>query len=130
MVLVQLELETYSTYLFRSRDDDILCSSIKFLIVKLNEQYTTKLCAGNVSIILLKKEEKSNPLITGTSSRNYERHWTAVHLDVKVSEIEKKVALVKHFGGVIEGSESGDWGTVEYCSDPSGNGFCLCQING
>jgi len=90
---------------------------------------TTKLSADNVSIFLLKKESKSNPLITGTASRNYERHWTPVHLDFNVSEIEKTVSLVKEFGGINEGSESGDWGAVEFCSDPFGNGFCLCQIN-
>ncbi len=90
---------------------------------------TTKLSANNVNIFLLKKESKSNPLIAGTSSRNYDRHWTPVHLDFNVSEIEKIVALVKELGGSNEGSESGDWGAVEFCADPFGNGFCLCQIN-
>jgi len=90
---------------------------------------TTKLSADNVSIFLLKKEPKSNPLVIGTSSRNYERHWTPVHLDFNVSEIDKVVSLVQEFGGVHEGSESGDWGAVAFCADPFGNGFCLCQIN-
>ena len=89
---------------------------------------TTKLGADNVNIFLLKKESESNPLITGTSSRNYERHWTPVHLDFYVSEIEKIVSLVKELGGASEGSQSGDWGAVEFCSDPFGNGFCLCKI--
>lgn len=89
---------------------------------------TTKLKAENVSIFLLQKESGSNPLINGTSSRNYERHWTPVHLDFNVTEIEKIASLVKEYGGVIEGAESGDWGTVEFCADPFGNGFCLCQI--
>jgi len=90
---------------------------------------TTKLSADNVSIFLLKKESKSNPFISGISSRNYERHWTPVHLDFNVSKIEEIVSLVKEYGGVNEGSESGDWGAVEFCADPFGNGFCLCQIN-
>ncbi|WP_126452473.1 VOC family protein [Sulfuriflexus mobilis] len=89
---------------------------------------TTKLKAENVRIYLLKKESGSNPLINGTSSRNYERHWTPVHLDFNVVEIEKIASLVKEYGGIIEGSESGDWGAVEFCADPFGNGFCLCQI--
>ena len=91
---------------------------------------TTKLNTDNVNIFLLKKEANSNPLVVGISTRNYERHWTPVHLDFNVSEIDKVVSLVQEFGGVHEGSESGDWGAVAYCSDPFGNGFCLCQING
>jgi len=90
---------------------------------------TTKLSADNINIFLLKKESKSNPLIAGTASRNYERHWTPVHLDFNVTEIEKVASLVNEFGGSTEGSESGDWGEVKYCADPFGNGFCLCQIN-
>ncbi len=90
---------------------------------------TTKSKSDNVNIFLLKKEPESNPLITGTSSRNYERHWTPVHLDFNVSEIKKITSLVKEYGGVNEGSESGSWGAVEFCADPFGNGFCLCQIN-
>jgi len=90
---------------------------------------TTKLDADNVNIFLLKNEAGTNPLINGTSSRNYERHWTPVHLDFNVTEIEKIVSQVKEYGGVIEGSESGDWGAVEFCADPFGNGFCLCQMN-
>jgi len=90
---------------------------------------TTKLKAQNANIFLLKNESGTNPLIKETSSRNYERHWTPVHLDFNVTEIEKTASLVKKYGGVIEGVESGDWGTVEFCADPFGNGFCLCQIN-
>ena len=89
---------------------------------------TTKLSSDNVNIFLLKKDPQSNPLIIGTSSRNYDRHWTPVHLDFNVSEIDKVVALIQEFGGVHEGSESGDWGAVAFCADPFGNGFCLCQI--
>ena len=90
---------------------------------------TTKLKADNVNIFLLKNDSGTNPLINGTSSRNYGRHWTPVHLDFNVTEIEKIASRVKEYGGVIEGSESGDRGAVEFCADPFGNGFCLCQMN-
>lgn len=89
---------------------------------------TSKLTADNVSIYLLKKALGSNPLITGTASRNYDRHWTPVHLDFSVSDLDHAISRVQQFGGVHEGSESGEWGSIAYCADPFGNGFCLCQI--
>ena len=90
---------------------------------------TIKLKAQNVNIFLLKNESGTYPLIKGTSSRNYERHWTPVHLDFNVTAIEKITSMVKKYAGIIEGYESGDWGSVKFCADPFGNGFCLCQIN-
>ncbi len=90
---------------------------------------TTKLTTDNIDIYLLKRESNSNPLITGAASRNYDRHWTPVHLDFSVSDLDKATNLVTKFGGIEEKSESGDWGSIAYCADPFGNGFCLCQIN-
>lgn len=88
----------------------------------------TKLSADNVEIYLLNKTPGSNPLISQSASRDYSRHWTPVHLDFNITDIEQAVANVREFGGTHEGSESGDWGTIAYCADPFGNGFCLCQI--
>jgi predicted enzyme related to lactoylglutathione lyase len=90
---------------------------------------TTKLTADNVDIYLLKRSLNSNPLITGTSIRNFDRHWTPVHLDFSVTDLDHAITLVNKFGGIKEGSESGDWGSIAFCADPFGNGFCLCKIN-
>lgn len=83
------------------------------------------LSANNTNIYLLKKEPGSNPLLAGTASRNYDRHWTPVHLDFVVADIDKALNLVLKNGGSHEGGESGDWGSIAYCADPFGNGFCL-----
>ena len=89
----------------------------------------TVLSADNATIYLLKKESGTNPLISGTATRNYERHWTPVHLDFVVANIDEVLALILKNGGSHEGSESGDWGSIAYCSDPFGNGFCLVVMN-
>ena len=87
----------------------------------------TKLDADNTSIFLLNKPLNSNPLIVGTASRNYDRHWTPVHLDFGVSDVDHAISLVQEFGGAHEGSDTGDWGSIAYCADPFGNGFCLVK---
>ena len=85
----------------------------------------TLLSANNTNIYLLKKEPGSDPFSVGVASRNYDRHWTPVHLDFAVSDIDKALNLVLKYNGSHEGGESGDWGSIAYCADPFGNGFCL-----
>lgn len=89
----------------------------------------SELSADNSGIYLLKREPGTNPVPNNNAIRNYERHWTPVHLDIVVPDINKALPLVTQYGGTKEGSESGDWGSIAYCADPFGNGFCLIQYN-
>ncbi len=88
----------------------------------------TILSADNVSIYLLKKAPGSNPLLRGSASRNYERHWTPVHVDFSVDDLEQALSSILEFGGSYEDSETGEWGSIAYCADPFGNGFCLVKM--
>jgi len=94
-----------------------------------NGEETSVLSTENTTIYLLKKLPGSNPLLAGNTSRDFNRHWTPVHLDFVVETIDETVALVLKYGGTCEGGESGDWGKIAYCADPFGNGFCLVVIN-
>ena len=85
------------------------------------------LSAGNADLYLLKKEPGSQPSTTSESQRSFQRHWTPVHLDFGVGDVEKAVALVLELGGKVEGGESGEWGAIAYCVDPFGHGFCLIK---
>ncbi len=97
-------------------------------LVQKKAQYT-ELLADGLTIYLGENEAGTNPLINGKASRNYERHWTPVHLDVHVSDIDSCVSKVIELGGIKEGDKSGDWGSVVFCADPFGNGFCVMQYN-
>lgn len=97
--------------------------------VSRRDQAISLLAADNVSIYLLFKESGSNPLITGHSSRDFTRHWTPVHLDFAVDNIESTISKITMYGGSHEGSDSADWGTIAYCADPFGNGFCIAKVN-
>lgn len=95
-------------------------------LVKEGEEYT-ELSFDGLKMYLAKRDSGSNPLIVGESSRNFERHWTPVHLDFHVSNIESCVDKINELGGKKEGESSGDWGSVAFCADPFGNGFCVMQ---
>jgi predicted enzyme related to lactoylglutathione lyase len=63
--------------------------------------------------------------------RGYERHWTPVHLDVVVDEIEAALARVLAAGAKAEGEiKITRWGKLVLLSDPFGHGLCLVEFLG
>lgn len=92
------------------------------------EPNMTVLSAGNVDIYLLEKQAGTNPLADGDSvRRSYTRHWTPIHLDFGVDDVDAAVKQIVNAGGASEGAEKGDWGAIAYCVDPFGNGFCVIR---
>lgn len=96
--------------------------------VKESAEYV-ELVAEGVTLYLGEKAAGSNPLIEGEAARCYERHWTPIHLDFIVSNLDQHVAAVLAHGGKKEGESRGDWGAVAFCADPFGNGFCIMTHN-
>jgi len=83
------------------------------------------LCAENADIYLQEKDAGTKPLKSSDVVRDYQRHWTPIHLDFLCENVDEIVSKILEFGGHHEGGESGDWGSIAYCADPFGNGFCL-----
>lgn len=83
------------------------------------------LSTENCNIYLQEKEAGTKPLVSSEVVRDYKRHWTPVHLDFLTKNIDVVVERVLQLGGLHEGGESGDWGSIAYCADPFGNGFCV-----
>lgn len=63
--------------------------------------------------------------------RDYHRHWTPVHLDIVVDDIDAAVARAKAAGASLEAPvKSADWGKLALMADPFGHGFCLIEFVG
>lgn len=63
--------------------------------------------------------------------RRYERHWTPVHLDFVVEDIESAVARARAAGARLEADiATAAWGKLALLADPFGHGFCLVQFIG
>ncbi|MBS0331866.1 MAG: VOC family protein [Proteobacteria bacterium] len=61
--------------------------------------------------------------------RRYERHWSPVHLDVVVEDLDAALARALAAGAVQEGGiRTGTWGRIVVISDPFGHGLCLLQF--
>jgi len=63
--------------------------------------------------------------------RDYRRHWTPVHLDLVVPDVEAATATAIAAGARLEGQiQSYVWGRLASISDPFGHGFCFLQWAG
>lgn len=83
------------------------------------------LAVENSDIYLQEKKPGTKPTPSDSVVRNYDRHWTPIHLDFLCDNVDEIVLEVIKCGGSHEGGDSGDWGSIAYCADPFGNGFCI-----
>jgi predicted enzyme related to lactoylglutathione lyase len=80
-------------------------------------------------IYLLAKPAGTLPSRQASSARDYHRHWTPVHLDFEVVDIDAAVERAVAAGARLENEpRSFDWGRLAMLSDPFGHGFCLLQF--
>lgn len=63
--------------------------------------------------------------------RTYERHWTPVHLDLVVDDLESASKRAIAAGAARSGQPtSHTWGRLAPLTDPYGHGFCLLEFSG
>ena len=90
-----------------------------------------ELVGGPAPIYLLAKAAGSMPFSGAHSPRDYTRHWTPVHLDFVVDDVEAALGRALSAGARSEGEILElAWGRMVLMADPWGNGFCLIQFTG
>jgi predicted enzyme related to lactoylglutathione lyase len=66
----------------------------------------------------------------GTDLRRYDRHWTPIHPDVVVEDLDAALARATAAGAVIESpARALPYGRLAMLADPFGHGFCLIEFN-
>ncbi len=81
-------------------------------------------------IYLSKKEEGTPPFPKATRNRTYDRHWSPIHLDFSVSNIQISIQRALDAGATLERPvETQPWGKTATLVDPFGNGFCLIEFS-
>jgi len=81
---------------------------------------------NNVTVCMHEKAPGTKSSSAGNATRHYDRHWTPVHLDLHVQDLDAVLEKVRSEGGAVE-MEFRNQGPkpVGFCSDPFGNGFCV-----
>ena len=90
-----------------------------------------EMLGGPAPIYLLVKSAGTRASGAGAEVRRYDRHWTPVHLDFIVEEIESAVQGAVAAGARLEGAIStAKWGRLALMADPFGHGFCFVEFIG
>lgn len=88
------------------------------------------LSAGEVTLGLLAKPAGSSPAEGSSDVRQYDRHWTPVHMDFRVEDFDATLAKALEAGAKSEQVHRMEgYPPVAFCSDPFGHGFCIVGLN-
>lgn len=90
-----------------------------------------EMLGASAPIYLLQKAAGTPAAGAVRQPRDYARHWTPVHLDVVVDDVDDAVARAVAAGARLEDpAASHDWGRIAHLSDPFGHGICIMQFLG
>lgn len=94
-------------------------------------RHGVELLGAPCALYLLHKPAGTMPAPAPAAPRDYARHWTPVHLDVAVEDLEQACSRVIAAGARPEGGvREHAWGRIAQFADPFGHGFCLIQWRG
>ena len=80
---------------------------------------------------LLAKAAGTAPARGLAQARSYARHWTPVHLDFVVDDVQSAVWRALAAGAELEADIAAHaWGRIAHMADPFGHGFCLIEFIG
>jgi predicted enzyme related to lactoylglutathione lyase len=124
--------------LFVNVDVDDLARAIEFYTRGLGLRVARTLFDGGAAelvgaattIFLLRKPagEAASPQVG--LARSYARHWTPVHLDFAVADLDAAVRRACHAGALLEGAiTSYAFGRLATLADPFGHGLCLIELS-
>lgn len=104
-------------------------SALNLNLSRILDDDVAELTGGSCVIYLLANAAGSQAARSTVETRRYSRHWTPVHIDVVVDDIEKSTMRAVNAGAKQE-SECVEWRGSKCItfSDPFGHGFCLIQF--
>ena len=106
------------------------CAALELAVVRRLGPEVVELAGAGVPMFLLAKPAGSAPA-PGAPARDYRRHWTPVHLDLVVDDLEAAVARAVRAGARAEGPvQAFAWGRMALLADPFGHGWCVIEFRG
>jgi predicted enzyme related to lactoylglutathione lyase len=88
-----------------------------------------ELVGAPVPIDILPRQAGSTTAPPANATRTYERHWTPLHLDFVVDDVDAAVARAVALGATLEaGPIDLPFARSAQLSDPFGHGLCILQM--
>jgi len=109
---------------------DFYCSALGLTHTRTLDHDTAELMGASSTIYLLQKGGGTPAVQAPPVARHYLRHWTPVHFDLVVPDVEAATARAIAAGAKQETGHL-DWrgSRCVSFSDPFGHGFCFIQFD-
>jgi|SRR6185312_5701901 len=106
------------------------CAAFALLPTRRFGKDAVELIGASSKIYLLAKDCDAPVSPTSNLRRSYDRHWTPVHLDFVVENIERAIGQSIAAGAIQEQSiRDNSWGRIALMADPFGHGYCLIEFS-
>ena len=113
------------------RGIEFYCRGIGVVLKRRISATWVELTGANLPMFLLGGRPAIASLGSKQVPRSFERHWTPVHLDFIVPDLDKKVASLIGLGASLDRDvRLQDYGKIANMADPFGNGFDLIEFSG
>jgi predicted enzyme related to lactoylglutathione lyase len=108
---------------------DFYTAAVDVSFERYLDDEVAELSSGPLKIYLLKEAEGTLAVAGTDVERRYARHWTPVHIDFVVANLEESVKKAEQAGARRETGYSTWRGATHVSfSDPFGHGFCLISF--
>jgi len=114
-----------------ARAETFYTTAFELRVARRFGSHSVELLGGSSPMYLLVKPAGTPATVAGDTLRTYARHWTPVHADFVVTDMDLAVTRALAAGAVQEREvTTHSWGKLALMADPFGNGFCLVQFLG
>ena len=114
-----------------ARGIEFYCDGLGLTVKRRLSPRWIELAGANVPIFLLADRPAVADLGSTSVPRDYRRHWTPVHLDFIVADLDAMVSRLRGLGGSLDREiKEREYGRIANMADPFGNGFDLIEFSG
>lgn len=108
---------------------EFYCAALGLRLNRMLDEDVAELVGASSIIYLLQQAAGTKTSSQGLAVRDYARHWTPVHIDFVVEDVEEAAERAEAAGAIRE-SECIEWRGSKCItfSDPFGHGFCLIEF--
>jgi predicted enzyme related to lactoylglutathione lyase len=126
-----LTVHAYVEVTEAARGIEFYCEGLGLTLKRRLSPRWIELAGANLPIFLLADRPAVADLGSAKAARNFERHWTPVHLDFIVRNLDRMVARLTRLGGSLDREiKTREYGRIANMADPFGNGFDLIEFSG
>jgi predicted enzyme related to lactoylglutathione lyase len=126
-----IEVHAYIDFADLERGIAFYCDGLGLALKRRLSPSWVELEGGNLPIFLLGNRSPTAQLGNTQIRRDFGRHWTPVHLDFIVPDIDAAVARLTGLGATLDRAiQDAEYGRMANMADPFGNGFDLIEFSG